>query len=449
MRKVIAVGTVLVVAGTGVGVAYQVAARQRDYRAGMMRGDAALRDDQTFAAIEAYSGAIALRQDSMLAYLRRGETYRKRADRGDLEAAARDFRQASRLDPSATRPLEELGDVRYQLQQYDRAIDAYEQVVRLDDRAPRVNYKLALARYRSANVDGALAALEQTIRLDDRMADAFYLRGVCLRAKNKIPEALKAFEKAVALSPALIPAREELADLYGQLERRPDQLDQLQLLAGLDRGHVERQVAVGLAHARARRWDAAVLTLSSALERAQDEPALYRAIGEVWLESALARDDRVDVSKAREALVRIASNTSASSEVLLLFARTLMQDGDFEEAERALHQATLRFPVVPAAFLSHAAVAERMGHFDNARRSLIEYEALTPNDGEFVGHATRIAALSIRVNDPETASDWIRKGLDKDPQNATLLALTRRVATSESPEPASDRSRPASRPQGN
>jgi tetratricopeptide (TPR) repeat protein len=235
VRKVIAVGTVLVVAGTGVGVAYQVAARQRDYRAGMMRGDSALRDDQTFAAIEAYSGAIALRQDSMLAYLRRGETYRKRADRGDLEAAARDFRQASRLDPSATRPLEELADVRYQLQQYDRAIDAYEQVVKLDDRAPRVNYKLALARYRSANVDGALAALEQTIRLDDRMADAFYLRGICLRAKNKIPEALKAFEKAVALSPALIPAREELADLYGQLERRPDQLDQLQLLAGLDR----------------------------------------------------------------------------------------------------------------------------------------------------------------------------------------------------------------------
>jgi tetratricopeptide (TPR) repeat protein len=112
-----------------------------------------------------------------------------------------------------------------------------------------------------------------------------------------------------------------------------------------------------------------------------------------------------------------------------------MQDGDFEEAERALHQATLRFPVVPAAFLSHAAVAERMGHFDNARRSLIEYEALTPNDGEFVGHATRIAALSIRVNDPETASDWIRKGLDKDPQNATLLALTRRVATQSRPSP--------------
>jgi hypothetical protein len=48
---VIAAGTVLVVAGTAAGVAYQVAARQRDYRVLVMRGDAALRDDQTFAAI--------------------------------------------------------------------------------------------------------------------------------------------------------------------------------------------------------------------------------------------------------------------------------------------------------------------------------------------------------------------------------------------------------------
>ncbi len=427
MRRTIAALTVLATGASAAGVAYQVAARQRDYRARVVQGDAALREDQTFGAIEAYSGAIALRPDSMLAYLRRGETYRKRADRGDLEAAARDFRQASQLDPAATRPLEELGDVRYQLQQYDRAIEAYEQSLRLDDRSPRVVHKLALARYRAGNIDGALTALDQTVRLDDHMADAHYLLGICLRAKKRVPNAIKAFEKAVALSPALIPAREELADLYGQLGRRGDELDQLQLLAGLDRGHVERQVAVGMAHARARRWDAAVLTLTSALERVQDDPALYRAIGEVWLESALIRGDRVEVSKAREALERAASTPNASSDVMLLFARTLIQEGEFEAAEQALQHATQRFPVAPLAFVSHAAVAERLGHFDAARRSLIQYEALTPSDAELVQHATRIANLSVRLNDPPTAAEWIRRGLDRDAQNPQLLALSQRI----------------------
>ena len=33
----------------------------------------------------------------------------------------------------------------------------------------------------------------------------------------------------------------------------PNELEQLQVIAGLDRDHIERQVAVGLAHARAGR----------------------------------------------------------------------------------------------------------------------------------------------------------------------------------------------------
>src|ERR1700731_117237 len=119
----------------GAALAYKEAARQADYLAHLTRGDNALREDQTFTAIEAYSGAIALRPDSMLAYLRRGQTYRRR---GDLDASARDFRSAAALDPTATRPLEELGDVLYQLQRYARAADAYERCLRLDDRSARV-----------------------------------------------------------------------------------------------------------------------------------------------------------------------------------------------------------------------------------------------------------------------------------------------------------------------
>ena len=111
MKRAIVVLAVLALAGVGAAAAYQAVARQRDYAALLTRGDAALRDDQTFAAIEAYSGAIALRPDSMLAHLRRGQTYQRRGDRGDLEAAARDFRIAAALDRTATRPLEALGDV--------------------------------------------------------------------------------------------------------------------------------------------------------------------------------------------------------------------------------------------------------------------------------------------------------------------------------------------------
>ena len=420
MKRAIVVVAVLALAAVGAAAAYQGLARQRDYAALLMRGDAALRDDQTFGAIEAYSGAIALHPDSMLAHLRRGQTYQRRGDRGDLEAAARDFRKAAALDSTATRPLEALGDVLYQLQRYDRAADAYETYLRLDDRSARVTYRLALTRYRQGDVDAAVAALGDAVRLDDRMADAHYLLGMCLRERHRIPDAVRAFEKTVALEPGMLAAREELADLYRALDRRTEELEQLQILAGLDRDRVARQVAVGMAHARAGRWDLAILTLGSALERTPNEPEIFRALGEVWLERP--RDDRAFLSKAREALERVAASPAATSRALTLYARALLQGGDAEGAERALQEATTRFPIDPPALLLYASTADKLGHAAPARAALIQYGALTASDADLVPRATQIATLSLRLNDPQTAVQWLSRALSASPNDTRLLA---------------------------
>ena len=420
VKRAIFVIVVLALAAVGGVFAYQTAARQRDHAALLTRGDTALRDDQAFAAIEAYSGAIALRPDSMLAYLRRGQTYQHRGDRGDLEASVRDFRTAATLDPTATRPLEALGDALYQLQRYARAADAYERYLRLDDRSARVNYRLALSRYRERDTDAALTALREAVRLDDRMADAHYLLGVCLRDKHNAPDALRAFERAVALEPGVIPAREELADLYGEMGRGAEELEQLQVLAGLDRDHAARQVAVGMAHARTGHWDLAVLTLGGALERNPNEPEIYRALGQVWLQRP--RDDRAFLSKAREALERAASSPAATSEALTLYGRALLEEGDVEGAERALQQATTRYPIDPAAFLLYSATAEKQNHLDPARQALIQYGGLSESDTDFVPRATRIAALSIRLNEPRIAVEWLDRAVSTSPSDVRLLA---------------------------
>jgi tetratricopeptide (TPR) repeat protein len=354
----------------------------------------------------------------MLAYLRRGETYQRR---GDLDAAARDFRKAATLDPSATHPLEALGDVLYQLQRYGNAADTFAQYLRLDDRSARVGYKLALSRYRDGDVDAALAAVNQAVRLDDRMADAHYLLGICLRDKRRMADALPALEKAVALSPGMIAAREELADIFAKLNRRGDELEQLQLLAGLDRDHAERQVAVGLAHARAGHWDLAVLTLGSALERSPDQLKIYRALGQVWLERP--RDDRAFLSKARQALERAAASANAGSDVLTLYGRALLQDGDVEAAEQTLQQAISRYPIEPAALLLYASAAEKQNHLDAARGALILYGSVVSDDRDFTGRAAHIAALSLRLNDPDTAVEWLDRAASASPGDLRLLAL--------------------------
>ncbi|MEO8257346.1 MAG: tetratricopeptide repeat protein [Acidobacteriota bacterium] len=449
-------------------LSYQEAATDRNYRAQLARGDAALRDDQTFVAIEAYSGAIALRPDSMLAYLRRGESYQRR---NELEAAARDFQAAAVRDPTATRPLDELGDVRYLQQRFANAADTYERSLRLDDRAAPVAYKLALARYRDGNLDAALSALDAVLRLDDQSSDAHYLRGLCLRDRRRLADARKALERAVALSPGSIPAREELADLYGSIGRRGDELEQLQVIAGLDHERLEPQIAVGLAHARwsadpqetpARRaghQDLAVLTLGEALERTPDHPLVHGALGRVWLDIAQARNDPAALGNALESLERAASISTATSETLTLYGRALLQSGRVEAAEQTLEQAIGRYPIDPAAYQFFATAAERARHPAAARQALIQLHALVGDDRGFAARAERIAALSLQLGDSATAVEWLQRadagtetdvrlleslavaqfragdkaaaaatisrGLEKDPGDSALLALQR------------------------
>lgn len=414
-----ALGVILVLALTAVGgaIAYQAAAREQQYRVLLSRGDVALRDGQTFGAIEAFSGAIALRPESMLAHLRRGETYRHR---GDLDAAARDFRKAAALDPSATRPLEALGDVLYRRQRFKSAADVYRSRLGLDDRSEHVAYRLALAHYRDGDIDATLAALAQTLRLNDRLPDAYYMLGLCLRSKRRLPDAVKAFEAAVTRSPEMIPAREELAELYGSLKRHTDELEQLQYIALLDRANADRQVAVGLAQARLGHGELAVLTLGNALERTPDQLPIYAALGKVWLEMAPVRSDAL--SKALEALERVASTDAGTSDVMTLYGRALLKADQPEAAERVLQQATDRYPVDPEAFLAYAEVAERQNHLAAARTALVAYGSLVGIDEGFIMRATKIGELSLRLDDPAAAAAWFLRALDAAPTDLRLLA---------------------------
>ena len=154
----------------------------------------------------------------MLAHLRRGETYQRR---GELDEAARDFRTAATLDPTATRPLEALGDVLYEMKRFERAADTY---AREPERRRPLGRRQLQARTRAA-IGAAISTrrsttLASTLRLNERLADAHYLMGLCLRDRQRHGGSHRRVRAGGRASPPDIsPAREELADLYGSAGR--------------------------------------------------------------------------------------------------------------------------------------------------------------------------------------------------------------------------------------
>jgi len=395
MKRLVVVSVGLAALVAGVVLAWYAVRQEREFQRLIGAGDAALASDQTYGAIEAFSGALALKGDSMVAHLKRGDTYRRR---GELTAALRDLRAAASLDPSAPRPVELLGDVSTAMGRYQRAADHYRTFIALDDRSPRVLYKLALAYYRSGQVQEAITPLRSAIAMNDRFAEAHYLLGMCLRDRGEHEEALRALTRASEINPALAAAREELVDLFERAGRQQDVLDQLEALAALEPARAERLISVGLAYARWGRTDAAILTLGRAAERYPDAPAVYTAIGRVWLDAAEPRNDRVALSKAIEALAPVAAAATASGEALALYGRAMLLSGDARAAERILLQAAGRPPVDPETFRRLADASQRLGHLAVARDALLRYVALVDERDVDSATAARLANLQQRLS---------------------------------------------------
>jgi tetratricopeptide (TPR) repeat protein len=434
MKRTIAASLLLTLAGGALALGFYSAWLEREYRRLISEGQAALSRDDTFAAIESFSGAIALKPDSMLAHLKRGETYRRR---NDDAAAFRDLRQASRLDPTATWPLEQLGDLNLERLWHARAAELYAAYIALDDRSPRVLYKLALAHYRDGKPEAALPSIEKALALDSRFAEAHYLKGLCLREHRKTNEALAALRTAVRLAPGLVPAREELADLYLTLDRRREAIDQLDALRGLEPARPERHIALGLAYSQAGRSDLAVVTLGGATDRFSQLPSVYSALGRVWLQVAEARGDHIALRKSLEALEVAAAQPTADSASLALLGRALVLDGRLLDAERALKDATAREPVDPVAFALLADVAERLRHYEVAREAWLRHACLT-GDPSGRSVAAHLGELSLNLGEADVAIGWLERAIESEsrPGAPLLISLAEAQVRAGHPEKA-------------
>jgi tetratricopeptide (TPR) repeat protein len=439
VKKGVVVSILLAVFAVAGIMAVQAVERDREYLRLIVEGDEALSRGRIFVAIDFYSGAIALKHDSMLAYLKRGEAHQRRGGAPEtLTAALRDLRTAAHLDPGATRTLEKLGDVNAGLRRFANAAENYEAYLRIDDHAPLIFYKLALAMRGEGRLTRAISALRQSVALNPDFHEAHYVLGLCFKDREELAEARAAFERASAIAPAFIPAREELADLHRLQQKTRDEIEQLDALYALDPNKPERLLALGRAYLRAGNRDLAVMTFRRAAENFSDYAGVYAALGQVWLDAADDRGDPHDVSKALEALAPVALQPSATSETLGMYGRALMLANRHQEAAAVFREAAQRFPIDPDILPHFASVAQRLGHVDEARQALVKYSTLVDEDREEAARAARIADLSMELNDPASAVAWYQKSDALRTSDASLLA---RMADAQSRAGQADRAR--------
>lgn len=404
-------------------VVFQRMDRDRQYRQLLAQGEQALQTGNTYTAIEDFSGALALRPDSMVAYYWRGQAYH--ADHHD-DWAIRDLREASRIAPDAVQPLVALGEVYDSRNESIEAARWYgEAADRLHDEDPALLYALALARYRAGSPAAAIDPLRRAIDRNDSVAQTYYLLGLVYRDTNKIEDAIDALRHAIKIAPSLTPAREELADLFRAQGRLAEEVAELQDLAALDRND-DRQIAIAMAAARRGQFDTALAVLSDVSSSAADASHVQLARGRVYLTRAERTLDRRSAQRAQEVLEQALAGSARRSEGLALYGRALYLMGDPRAAERILREAVTTSPIDPEAFEYLADACERLSHTADARDALINLDALegdTATPGARGARARRIGVLALQADDPKRAVDYLDQAVDAGDTEATTLGL--------------------------
>jgi tetratricopeptide (TPR) repeat protein len=414
---------VAAIAAGAVGVQRLYADRQ--FRRLLTAGEQALAGGDTKTAIESFSGALALRPSSMVAYLRRGEAYRKQ---GSTAEAARDWRQAAKLGPDAPQPFMALGDLYDAQGDFGTAAEWYGQADdRLKGQDPALLYRLALVRFKIGAPAQALKPLTEAVAKNDDSADAWYLLGLVQRDLGYLVAAIASLEAAIAIDSRFIAAREELADAYRAANRPVDELKQLQELAVLD-PQSSRKVAIGLAEAEHGQLDGALGTLTRVHDSNPGDARLQLAIARVHLARAEQSKSPTDpaIARALDMLGRALRGAAPRSEGFALYGRALFLSGRHVESERVLREAVATSPVDPEAFMFLADAAESLRHDLLAREALMNLDVL---EGDMASaetrarRATRIGELSLRAGDATTAVRVLSRAVDAGQTAPATLGL--------------------------
>lgn len=414
---------VAAIAAGAVGIQRLYADRQ--FSGLLAAGEQALAAGDTKVAIESFSGALALRPSSMVAFLRRGEAYRKQGESAD---AARDWRQAARLAPDAPQPFMALGDLYDAQGDFPAAAEWYGQAeARLKGQDPILLYRLALVRFKTGAPGQALKPLTDAVAKNEASADARYLLGLVQRDLGYLDASIASLVAATEIDPKFIAAREELADAYRAANRPVDELKQLQQLADLDTQSA-RKVAIGLAEAEHGQLDSALGTLTRVHEKNPGDARLQLAIARVHLARAERSQSPTDpaIARALDMIEHAIAGSAPRSEGLALYGRALYVSGRHVEAERALREAVSTSPVDPEAFEFLADAAESLRHDLVARDALMNLDVLQGDlaTAETRGRrARRIGELSLRAGDATTAVQVLGRAVDAGQTAPATLGL--------------------------
>jgi tetratricopeptide (TPR) repeat protein len=298
---------------------------------------------------------------------------------GNLSEAEQAFEKAVSIDPKSARLLADLGGVYVETKKNNEAIETLEKSARLDASDSRVLFTLGTLLAQRESYAKAVKYLREIP--DGDADDAVYFNlGLSNSHLGQFKDARQAYFRAI--------------------DKRSD--------------HVEAYFHIGLDYASAGAVRLAVPWLFRAKELSGGRPDVVYALGEQLLS--------LGFTKTAEEIGNAALQTNASVPLLRVLA------GDVEQQKKTYSSAVVKYnealqiqPLLAAALIGLAEVAEATGNEPEARKYLQEALETEPDNPPANGH---LGLLEMKANDWHSAVEHLKKSWTRDRSNPSFgLAL--------------------------
>jgi len=273
------------------------------------------------------------------------------ADRDDVDAAIKDFKEALRRDPTFFSAWQDLGVAYMKLKRWGDAVETFAEFARLRPDAVDAAYLHALALFNAGRVEDSEGEARRALRINAGAAEAHTLLGVILASRPASnAEAAEALSQAAALNPKSFDAHFYLGRVLYAMKDHAGAVRELRAAAALDT-RLDPQSPFGLV----------------------GQGALFVKQGK--LDEAVA------------ALKRAATLDPRNFEARLALGRADALAGRYAEAVVQLQAATAIAPYRSDAHYQLGLALKRLGRDEEAKR---EFDAVDKLNTEFrIGATTR------------------------------------------------------------
>jgi tetratricopeptide (TPR) repeat protein len=220
-------------------------------------------------------------------------------DKGSLEEAAREFKEATLLAPEDEHPFISLGHAYSRLGKDQEGLEAYLHANKLDPGIAVVHVGIGNIYFKRKDHAKAQKEYEKALELDASFTEARYNLGLIYEEKGEISKAVKQWRTLIDEDPNESGARERLARLYFLAERYLDAVREYSTLTQVKQNSPEIFFALGESQ----------VMLAATLQDPDDRDQLKKMASEAF-QRTLELDPRN--AKARKYLARLDSPKSRS-----------------------------------------------------------------------------------------------------------------------------------------